>query len=247
MSSLLFLKFLLKFRNINVYVQQFYFFVNPLQCLYFYLLLYNKLLQINRLKQYLFSQFLQVRSLEDGQLGDSYLGSLMHLQSSCWPRLQSSQGSTGAGNSAFIPMVVGRTQKTHCQAHSCHCWQALVPHHMGLSIGFSVSLQLVTGDPRESQTGPKMVPVLFIIDFTCDIHHLCCFMFVTIPKYSPHARGEGLYKYLNAQKQVSLAAIIGAFYHKSLNSSLFYLIKWFDSYLLYQLLLILIYFLAFFS
>lgn len=123
-------------QDINLYVQQFSLYVNPLQCVYFYLLLYNKLPQINRLKQYLFSQFLQVGNLEDAQLGDSYLGSLMHLQSSCWPRLQSSQGSVGAGNSAFIPMVVGRLEKIHCQAHSCHCWQALVPHHLGLSTGF---------------------------------------------------------------------------------------------------------------
>lgn len=89
--------------------------------------------------------------------------------------------------------------------HSHGCWQAsedpLPSSLMSLLAGlrsppheplsrFPECPYNVATDPRESQTVPKMEPSLFIANLSGDIHHLCCIIFVRIPKYSSYSRGE---------------------------------------------------------
>lgn len=75
------------------------------------------------------------------QLGGSCSESLLRLQSSCWPELQSLQRLAGVGKSAskLIHMVVGRFMLLS------GCWpEASVPHYVGLSIGQLTTWQLAS-------------------------------------------------------------------------------------------------------
>ena len=58
----------------------------------------------------------------------------MRLQSRCWPRLQSSEGTSGAGGSTY---KMAHSQSCWQDAYIPHCcWQeVLAPHQMNLSIG----------------------------------------------------------------------------------------------------------------
>lgn len=114
--------------------------------------------------------------------------------SGCCPGLQRSQGSAGAGKSAFelIPMVVGRPPKTCFQALSCHCCQAQTPHHTGLSVGFlsvpTMRQLVIQGrEPDSAQRGSS----LFLPGLRNGIPSLCRVLFVRIPQYSPHSGGGG--------------------------------------------------------
>lgn len=85
-------------------------------------------------------------------------------------------------------------------------------------------LKMAANDLKESQTVPKMELSLFITNLRSGIYHLCCIIFVRIPKDSPHSRAG--YYAIHECLETGITAIVGAFYHNS--HKLLYSI-WFNS------------------
>ena len=99
-------------------------------------------------------QFLWVRNPRQAHLGGSDLGSLMRLQSRCWPGLQSSEGLTRLGDPLPKRPTRNADDRKSQSLTSC-CQKALVHCHVNLSIGLCDELrkwQLTSprvGDPTK--------------------------------------------------------------------------------------------------
>lgn len=95
-------------------------------------------------------------------------------------RLQSYQGSNGAGESA--------------SKHSNGCWQAIIPHHMGTSMGGLCVPMLWSMVSKERKEETKMEPPSFcnfILEMTS--YHFCHILFIRRkPINSSHMQGKGI-------------------------------------------------------